>query len=163
MLVNFQQFSDTQLIQIYSQLLKELKTRRIINSNNLVGDLGETLAISHYRATPVLPTLSAALAGTIDFDAVGRNGKRYSIKATSGQVTGSFFGLPSPTEPQQAIPNFDYVIVVKFDADYTLEMIVEVTWAQFLAYRRWLPRQNAYNLPLTQRLLKNARVVYPIA
>ena len=41
-----------------------------------------------------------------------------------------------------------------------LEKIIEMTWEQFLTFRRWLPRQNAYNLHLNKRLLDAARVVY---
>lgn len=33
------------LIKLFPQLLKQLKDRGIIRTNNLVGDLGETLAI----------------------------------------------------------------------------------------------------------------------
>ncbi len=161
MSINFQQLSEKELIEAYPDLLKELKSRKIIKGKNVIGDLAEWMVINHYNSTAGLPTLSAAPPGTIDFDTIGKNGKRYSIKATSGQVTGQFHGLPAPSEPQtQSNPKFDCVIIVKFDTDYRLEKIAEISWGQFLALRKWLPRQNAYNLNVSQKLLAQAKVVF---
>ena len=49
-----------ELINLYSMTIKELKRRNIIRTNNVVGDLGEYLAIETYNNTPGLPKLSPA-------------------------------------------------------------------------------------------------------
>lgn len=160
MSLDFEQLSDAELIRSYAELLKELKARKIISSKNVIGDLGESIAINHYNSTPGLPKLLAALPGTVNFDATGKNGKRYSIKAASGRVTGIFFGLPSPTESLLNLPPFDFVIIVKFDGSYALESIVEITWEQFLQFRKWLPHHKAYNLPISNKLLSQAKPIF---
>ena len=85
--------TNQELINTYSQVIKELKKRNIIRTKNVVGELGEFLAIEHYCKTPGLPNLQAAPVGTQNIDAISRSGERYSIKSTSGNVTGVFYGL----------------------------------------------------------------------
>jgi len=159
--INFQGEKDVDLVRAYGDLLKELKARKIINSKNLVGDLGEYLAIDCYKKTPGLVNLGPALAGGRYVDAIGMNGKTYTIKSTSGAVTGSFFGFLPPTAPQQSRGAFDFLIIVQFETDYSLERIIELDWTQFVQYRRWLPHQNAYNVPVTQNVVAAAKTIYP--
>jgi hypothetical protein len=159
-LLNFQVLDDDELIHAYGDLLLELKKRKIIRSKNVIGDLGEYTAIAYYKNAPSLPTLTEAPPNTKAFDAVGRNGKRYSIKTTTGKTTGCFFGLPPAGQNEPINPMFDFVVIVKFDNNYNLELIVEITWEQFLVYKRWLPTQNAYNLYLNGELLSNAKSIY---
>ena len=159
--ISFQNETDVDLIRAYGDLLKEMKARKIIRSGNLVGDLGEYLAMDCYNRTPGLVKLGPAPAGCKSFDAVGRNGKRYSIKSTSGAVTGSFFGLLSPTSSGQDEPIFDFLVVVQFDNDYSLKRIIEITWPQFVQYKKWLPGQNAFNVPVTQKVIAAATTIFP--
>jgi hypothetical protein len=92
-MIDLSKLADDELIQLYSILLKELKNRSIIRTKNIIGDLGEHLAIYHYNHTPGLPNLQAAPAGTQNVDAISRKGERYSIKSTSGNLTSVFYGL----------------------------------------------------------------------
>ena len=39
--MDLKKFSDEEVISLYPKILKELKSRDIIRTNNLVGDLGE--------------------------------------------------------------------------------------------------------------------------
>lgn len=158
--LDFQDLDDDDLIYAYGDLLLELKRRKIIRSKNVIGDLGEYTAIAHYKNTSSLPTLSEAPLNTKAFDAVSKNGKRYSIKTTTGTITGCFFGLSAAEQKQHIKPTFDFVVIVKFDNNYNLEFIVEITWEQFLVYKRWLPTQNAYNLSLNRELMSNAKIIY---
>ena len=59
----------------------------------MIGDMGEYLAIEYYNNTPGLPNLAPAPVRTENIDAISRKGDRYSIKSTSGNVTGVFYGL----------------------------------------------------------------------
>lgn len=91
--MTIQDLSNEKLIELYSSIIKELKNRKIIRTKNVTGDLAEYLAIQHYCKTPGLPNLQAAPIGTQNIDAIIRAGDRYSIKAVSGNVTGTFHGL----------------------------------------------------------------------
>lgn len=95
------------------------------------------------------------------FDATDKMGQRYSIKTITGRTTGSFFGLSSPETNQGIEPKFDLVILVKFDGDFNLEFIKGFTWQQFLNFKRRIGRQKAYNLSVTEDLLKSAKSIYP--
>ena len=56
--------STTDLIRQYSEAIKELKQRGVIKTKNVVGDLGEYLAIEYYCNTAGLPKLQAAPVNT---------------------------------------------------------------------------------------------------
>lgn len=47
--VSLKKLDDLELTLLYSSLLKELKQRGIIRTNNVVGELGEYLAINFYN------------------------------------------------------------------------------------------------------------------
>ena len=81
------------IIELYSSSIKELKKRGIIRTKNVIGELGEYLSIQYYNNTPGLPNLQAAPIGTQNIDAISINGERYSIKSTSTNLTGVFYGL----------------------------------------------------------------------
>lgn len=152
--------STEEIIQLYSNAIKELKRRCVIRTNNVIGELGEYLAISQYNKTPGLPNLSPAPVGTENIDAISRKGDRYSIKSTSNVTTGVFYGL----EPYcSAVPDkqkFEYVIICKFADDYELETILELDWSTFLESKRWHSRMNAWNLTLTRKLRGQCKIVY---
>ena len=93
--MDLSKLKDEQVVDVYPRVLKELKTRGIIKTNNLVGDLGEYLAIKTYSETPRLPKLQDAPAGTKNIDAISTKGERYAIKSSSGTGTGVFASLPT--------------------------------------------------------------------
>ena len=151
---------DSDLISLYSQSIKELKSRGIIRTGNVIGDLGEYIAVDYYCSTPNLPKLQAAPIGTQNIDAISINGDRYSIKSTSTTTTGVFYGLNDPDSSIQDIQKFEYVIIVKFDKDYQLEGIYELNWNTFIKYKRWHSRMNAWNLSLTKNLIYDSKIIY---
>ena len=116
--------------------IKELKRHNVIRTNNVVGELGEYLAIEIYNNTPGLPNLMSAPVGTENIDAISRKGDRYSIKSTSNTTTGVFYGLEEPGLEVPDRQRFEYVIVCKFDDDYELQMVLEMDWDTFLRNKR---------------------------
>ena len=46
--MDFSKLKDEEVVNIYPEVLKELKSRGIIKTNNLIGDLGEYLAIKTF-------------------------------------------------------------------------------------------------------------------
>ena len=150
--IDLTQLATDDLIYTYSAIIKELKAREVIRTNNVIGELGEYLAIKHYNDTPNLPNLSPAPVGTENIDAISRKGDRYSIKSTSKNVTGVFYGLQPKGSEQKDIQKFEYIIVCKFNEDYRLETILEMDWDTFIKNKRWHRRMNAWNLSITQKL-----------
>lgn len=139
--------TDKELIDLYPSILKELKSRGIIRTNNLIGELGEYLAANAYQKNPKLPNLQLNLKSTKNIDATSQKGERYAIKATSGNGTGVFASLPTEDDGKVY---FEYLVLVCFKKDYTLESIYELTWDQFISFRRMKPPENKWNLPITE-------------
>lgn len=148
--------SDSDLIQLYPAILKELKSRGIIRTNNLIGELGEYLAANAYQKNPKLPNLQLNIKSTKNIDATSNKGERYAIKATSGNGTGVFASLPTEDDGKVY---FEYLIIVRFNKDYTLDSIYELSWEQFIQYRKMKPPENKWNLPITEAVKAAAKKI----
>ena len=149
--------SDNEVIELYPKILNELKTRGIIRTNNLIGELGEYFVASLYRKTPSLPNLQLNLKSTRNIDATSDKGERYAIKATSGNATGVFSSLPFTNDGKVY---FEYLILVMFNKDYTLREIYELTWDQFIQLRKIKSPENKWNLPITLEVKEIAKKIY---
>ena len=137
-----------------------LKERGIIRSKNIIGDLGEYLAIEHYCNTPNLPKLQQAPPNTQNVDALSTKGERYSIKSTSSKLTSAFYGLNPPDSNEPEKQKFEYLIIVIFDDDFKLLKILELDWNLFLNLKRWHKTMTAWNLSITKELIESAKTVY---
>jgi len=51
-LLSINNLSVSELIQLYSDILEEFKNREVIRTSNLVGDLGEYIAIEYFNNNP---------------------------------------------------------------------------------------------------------------
>lgn len=158
--VDLTALNTAEIVSLYCETIRELKVRGVIRTNNVIGDLGEYLAVEYYNNTAGLPTLAAAPIGTENIDAISRKGDRYSIKSTSGNVTGVFYGLEPKGSTIQDKQKFEYVIICKFNSDYELEEILEMDWETFLRHKRWHSRMNAWNLSLTREVCSDCRVIF---
>ena len=155
------QKKDTkEIIHLYSTAIKELKRRKVIRTKNVLGELGEYLAIEIYNNTPGMPNLSPAPVGTENIDAISRKGDRYSIKSTSNSTTSVFYGLEKPDSNVPDDRKFEYVILCKFDNDYELQTVLEMDWDTFLKNKRWHSRMQAWDLSLTKKLYQQCKVIY---
>ena len=47
--MNLDKLEDDELVKLYSEIIKELKKRTIIRTKNIVGDLGEYIAIEYFK------------------------------------------------------------------------------------------------------------------
>lgn len=54
---------NNNLIALYSDIIKELKNRNIIRTKNVLGELGEYMAVDSYNKNPTLPGLQFASVG----------------------------------------------------------------------------------------------------
>jgi hypothetical protein len=156
--MDLQKLSTPELINTYSLIISLLKERKVIRTKNFLGDLAEYLVINHYNNTPGLPNLQAAPAGTQNVDALSRQGERYSIKATTSNLTGVFYGLNPPNSTEPESQKFEYVIIACFDGNYKLTKILELTWNQFLNNKSWHKTLNAWNLSVTKKLIQEIKI-----
>ncbi|MFS4469815.1 hypothetical protein [Chryseobacterium sp. T20] len=123
------------LIKVYLEIVNLLKERQVIRSKKLIGNLEEYLVISYYNTTPGLPNLQAVPTGTQNVDALSRQGDRYSIKATTVNLTGVFYGLQPPASESPYIQKFEFANIVCIDNTYRLKRIIELTWEQFYSIK----------------------------
>lgn len=159
--MNLEELKNDELINLYSNCIKELKNREIIRTKNITGELGEYIAVDFYNKTPNLPNLQFAPPSTENIDAISRKGERYSIKTiTNKGSTSVFYGLPSVELDEIPTQKFEYVIIVKLNDDFELENILELTWEQFLENKRWHSRMNAWNLSYSKKLITKAKTIY---
>ena len=107
-----------------------------------------------------MPNLSPAPVGTENIDDISRKGDRYSIKSTSNNTTGVFYGLEEPGSNLSDDQKFGYVIICKFDDNYELQTVLEMDWNTFLRNKRWHSRMRAWNLSLTKQVRQQSKIVY---
>ncbi|MBT3965599.1 MAG: hypothetical protein HOJ28_03550 [Candidatus Thioglobus sp.] len=158
--MDFSKLNNIEIIRLYGDVVKELRDRSIIRTKNVVGDLGERMAVDYYVNTSGLPNLQDAPTGTQNIDAISRDGNRYSIKSLTGSTTGVFYGLPPKDSDDPVQQKFEYLIIVKFDDNYELERIIELTWIQFLNFKKWHSRMQAWNITLNKKILGEANIVF---
>ena len=156
----FEDLQDLDVIKLYGDVIKELRSRKIIRTKNVVGDIGERLAIDYYTNTPSLPNLKDAPTATKNIDAISRDGERYSIKSLTGKTTGVFYGLPPKDSDEVIKQKFEYLIIVVFSESYSLEKILELTWEQFLKYKKWHSRMLAWNITLNNQIINESKIIF---
>ncbi|MDD5431221.1 MAG: hypothetical protein PHP03_03305 [Candidatus Pacebacteria bacterium] len=151
---------DEDIWTLYAYLGLKLKERNLVRTRNIVGERGEFLAIKAYNDKSGLVKLQAAPEGTQNVDALSRKGERYSIKTISepGNLTGVFYGCGDQNENDPA-KKFEYVIIVLIDKYYKPKKILELTWEQFIKYRHWHKTMRAWNLSITQELIREAKII----
>ena len=55
--MDFSKYSGMELIQIYGELLSQMREDKLIRSKNVTGDLGEYIVVDYYTKTKGLPKL----------------------------------------------------------------------------------------------------------
>lgn len=153
-------YSISELVSLYSQTIKELKKRGVLRTKNVVGELGEYLVLEQYDRNPELPNLSVVPVGTKNINAVSQEGERYSIKATTGNVTGVIYGLEPPNSTVIDKPLFEYMVICKLDSDCSLEGIYQLSWEGFLKHKKWHSRMNAWNVAVTNAMKNDSIIIY---
>jgi hypothetical protein len=157
--MNIENLSDSELIEVYFSSLREMKSREIIRTKNVVGEIGERLVIDHFNNNPNLPNLMAAEVGTQNVDAFSKKGERYSIKSISRDTTGVFYGLEPPGSEIPDEKVFEYLIICKFDQDYVLKNIYQLDWQMFVKHKHWHSRMSAWNIVMSKKLIDDSKKI----
>ena len=158
-----------QLISPSSDVIQELKRRKVLRTKNIVGELGEYYAIKFYNKVDKkiynikrkLPNLTLAGETTKNVDALSRDGKIYSIKCVSSPngTTGSFWDPDSIKENKKT---FDYLIIVILNDKYQVDKILELSWDDFFKYKKFNKRMNNFNISITKQLTEKFKVIFKI-
>ena len=158
--MDFSKYSGMELIRIYGELLSKMREDELIRSKNVTGDLGEYIVIDYYTKTKGLPKLQFAPPSTKNIDAISVNGERYSIKCTTTNTTGAFYGINKDADIASIKPLFEYVVVIKLDKNYQPAVRLELNWETFFKHKHWHSRIGAYNLVITNSLIVDGKMVY---
>jgi hypothetical protein len=90
-------------------------------------------------------------------DALSRNGDRYSIKTVwNAKKTSTIY--PDRTNRDNQL--FEFLLIVRLAADWTLESIYQLTWADFITVRSWDSRMNAWYVGCSASNLKRTKQIY---
>ena len=159
--VNIEELNNEELWIEYGNLQQELKKRKLVRTNNIIGERGEFLAIETYNSISGLPNLQAAPEGTQSVDALSRKGERYNIKTIRepSNTTGVFYGIGEKDDGLIPEKKFEYIIIVQIFKNYRPKKIIELTWTQFLKYKRWHSTMRAWNLSITKPLLSEVKII----
>lgn len=158
-----------EIINNFSNAVKDLKQNNIIRSNNIVGDLGEAYVVEIFLQSKNLPKLQLTPPSTKHIDAISVEGERYTIKTISGKnkVTGVFYGLANPdsdfelSEKNNDRPIlFEYLLIVFLSNNYKLNKIIQLTWKQFLKFKKWHSRMKAWNVGINNDLIIESKIIY---
>lgn len=158
--MDLKHLDNTELINTFAGIIKQLKSRGVIRTKDLIDDFGECLAIEYFNKSHRMPMLQAAPSGTLNINAISRNGDRYCIKSNSGCLYLTFFGLDSPDSTDEGKQRFEYILIADFDEDYQLDRIIQINWNLFDKYKCWHETLNAWTLTLSNALVAEGKVIY---
>ncbi|HEY0071017.1 MAG TPA: hypothetical protein VGE04_13705 [Chloroflexia bacterium] len=140
----------SELLRRYGQIIDELKRRGVTRTaNNPSGDYAEWLVARNLN----LELLGNSNAG---YDAIGPDHVKYQIKSrrvtpeNKSRELGAIRGLDKQ--------DFDYLVAVMFNADFTLDKVVKIPHAVIGEYARFTEHTNAHKLLLRGALLADERV-----
>ena len=158
--MDLSKLTEKELIELYGDCTREMKSRGIARTNAITGELGEHVVVEFYNNSNDLPKLSLVDPGVQGYDAYDRKGKRYSIKTCTGNTTGGFFSLND--KGTQLIKNqeFDFVIVCKLSKDFELESIYQLDWETFNKHKKWAKSIGTWNLTLTKKMIADSKVLF---
>lgn len=72
-------------------------------------------------------------------------------------TTGSFWDPESIEKNNQ---KFHFLIIVILDENYGVEKILELTWEDFMKYKKYNKRMNNYNITVTKTLINQVKIIY---
>lgn len=158
--MDFSKYSGIELIEIYGNLLNEMRKSNLIRSKNVTGDLGEYIVIDYYSKTKGLPKLQFAPPSTKNVYAISVDGERYSIKCVTTNTTGVFYGIEKDIDMDNIKQLFEKVVVIKLNHSFQAELIIELEWETFFKHKRWHSRVGAYNLLITKQLVDDSKLIF---
>jgi hypothetical protein len=151
MKLNLRKTSVTNLLKLYSEILKELRQRTVVrSSNNPAGDYTEWL---------VSEKLNLIRNGnsTAGFDATDKKGRRYQIK-------GRRLTLENSSTELSAIRNlkkkpFDFLVAVVYEPDFRVDYAAKVPFEVVRKHAKYSMHVNGWRFLMVRSILKKPGVV----
>lgn len=138
--------TDAELVAIYGEVMSELQRRGVVRSgNNPIADMAERVIADYFGVSPLPPNNKS-------FDLVAPDGAKIEVKALR-RTKASRRGL----SPLRTL-DFDYVAVVIFAADMSLQEAIFVPNVAVRAHMGWSKTWKSNRLSVTQKLLNDERV-----
>lgn len=152
--------TDQELVIACATLLAALRTRGIVRTKNVVGDLGESYAVTFYNQINRRGGLTRLPTNSTDIDATDSQGGKYAVKAASPKSarTSAFHILEEHPSDSSL---FDYVILVRLNELLQIVSIYEFSWETFWERKKWSKRQKAWFLPITKAVLQAGTALFP--
>lgn len=150
---NFTELTNEQVWSLFGLAKKELKSRGLVRTGNIIGERGEQLVFKHYNGTRGLPKLQPSQITSKNVDAMDRDGRRYSIKTLSEKTVNTGKFVVSDNDQK-----FERLVVISLDEKLDTKIIIELTWDQFVKHRSF--DGKSWFITLNQRLIKEADLIY---
>lgn len=148
--VNLEARSTLELLRLHAAVIDELKSRGVVRTkNNPVGDYAEWLVSQSLG----LELQSNSVAG---YDATGKDGVRYQIKARRVTPDNRSRQLSAIRKLDEA--DFDRLIGVIFNAEFEVTDAYEIPHEVIAEYSRYRSHTNAHVVHLQGSLLSDPRV-----
>ncbi|HAO81684.1 MAG TPA: hypothetical protein DDW92_02115 [Candidatus Veblenbacteria bacterium] len=141
--------STQSLMTAYSDILKELRRRKVVRtSNSPTGDYAELLACKKFH-------LKSAPPSTKSYDAKDKRGNKYQIKSrrltveNKTQLLGVIRGLGKA--------DFKFLIVVIFNEDYSVRYYYKMPKKVIKQYAKFSKHQNGHILNMRGQVKNDPR------
>ena len=158
--IRINKINEVELVHLYFQLRAEFIGRKIARTGNITGEIGEHFVVNTYNNDASLPHLSLERVSTACFDATDTNMKRYSIKTTTTNITGVFYGIPREVFLIKLEERpFDYAVVCQLRDNYSRYRIIQIGWEILVKYLKWHSRVNGYYLSVTKALINESGII----
>jgi hypothetical protein len=151
--------SDDEIVIGFATLLTAMRTRGIIRTKNVVGDLGEVYAARAYAGHQNRGPIILEPTNSTDVDARDHQGRTYAIKTVSSLRQTSAFHFVQKSA--KGAPAFDFLVVVHVNHLMQPQRVLEFNWSQFFKKKKWSTRQKAWFLPLGKKVVNLAAPIFP--
>lgn len=146
-----QSISITELLQLHSKILRELRTRGVVrSSNNPLGDYTEWLVANRL-------SLSLLQNSTSGYDAACKDGIRYQIKGR--RITPENSSTQLSTIRNLSDGDFDFLVALIFNEDFQILHAVKIPHQAVIDHAKYVSHVNGHNLHIRPSLLEDKRVI----
>lgn len=143
---NIEEYSEFELMKLYSRILTTLKARGTIRTSNIVGEFAEWIVSNKLGLQLAHPSVKS-------YDAIdtGDNVK-YQIKCRyePGNETRSTreFGILRNYNPKLTESSFDFMIAIVFDNSFDIKTAYKISYQNLRHYLVFSVHQNGHKLYL---------------
>ena len=146
---NLGAFATSDLLLTYSGVMRELRRRGVLRSNNNpVSDIAEWLAAKAFD-------LTLAVKSEKTFDAVASDGTRYQIK--SRRLTPENDSTQLGVVRHLDARGFDYLLALYFDEDFILASAYRIPHEAVCEHSLWSEAQKGHVLHAKDALVRDPR------